>query len=141
MFNASARALWGRTFGTYMQVDDDEAFLLDGLDTPGRCVLRCDATACKPGRCFRGALLSFCLLALTQHALSLEAQKLAARKADSLVPQTLHRIQLCRPCRGTVPKMTPTSDEIKIAGNTLRTRNASTKPGDHSTIFHVAILQ
>jgi hypothetical protein len=33
------------TFGTYVQVDDDQAFTLDGLDSSGRSV-RCDANFC-----------------------------------------------------------------------------------------------
>ena len=50
LLNVSARnALGGGTFGSYVQVDDDEAFLLDGLDTSlGDGVLRCDATVCNP---------------------------------------------------------------------------------------------
>jgi hypothetical protein len=37
----------GGTFGTFVQVDDDQAFLLDGLDTVGtERTLRCDATYC-----------------------------------------------------------------------------------------------
>lgn len=50
LLNVSTRvALAGATFGTYVQVDDDEAFLLDGLDTSlGLGGLRCDATACNP---------------------------------------------------------------------------------------------
>jgi hypothetical protein len=37
----------GGTFGTFVQVDDDQAFLLDGLDTGGTTrTLRCDATYC-----------------------------------------------------------------------------------------------
>ncbi len=43
----------GGTFGSYVQVDDDEAFLLDGLDTAlgggaGNYGVRCDATVCNP---------------------------------------------------------------------------------------------
>ena len=48
----------GATFGTYVQVDDDEAFLLDGLDTSlGLGGLRCDATACNPAVYAPGPLL------------------------------------------------------------------------------------
>ncbi|HKW16219.1 MAG TPA: hypothetical protein VJO35_01800 [Terriglobales bacterium] len=36
----------GGTFGTYVQVDDDQAFLLDGLDTAIGGGLRCDSTFC-----------------------------------------------------------------------------------------------
>jgi hypothetical protein len=38
----------GATFGTYVQVDDDQSFLLDGLDTTLGSVLKCDSTACNP---------------------------------------------------------------------------------------------
>jgi hypothetical protein len=38
----------GATFGTYVQVDDDQSFLLDGLDTTLGSVLECDSTACNP---------------------------------------------------------------------------------------------
>jgi hypothetical protein len=50
LFNVSTRnPLQGGTFGNYVQVDDDEAFLLDGLDTSlGAGGLRCDATVCNP---------------------------------------------------------------------------------------------
>ena len=36
----------GGTFGTYVQVDDDQAFLLDGLDSTSGYGVRCDATFC-----------------------------------------------------------------------------------------------
>ncbi len=36
------------TFSSYVQVDDDQAFLLDGLDTVIGGGLRCDSTACNP---------------------------------------------------------------------------------------------
>ena len=50
LLNVSTRLpLAGGTFGSYVQVDDDEAFLLDGLDTSlGGASVRCDATACNP---------------------------------------------------------------------------------------------
>jgi hypothetical protein len=49
VFNVSTRAgVSGGTFGSYVQVDDDQAFLLDGLDTAVGQGLRCDATACSP---------------------------------------------------------------------------------------------
>ena len=50
LLNVSTRlALAGGTFGSYVQVDDDEAFLLDGLDTSlGGGGVRCDATVCNP---------------------------------------------------------------------------------------------
>jgi hypothetical protein len=50
LFNVSTRiALSGGTFGTLVQVDDDQAFLLDGLSTSlGGTGVRCDATVCNP---------------------------------------------------------------------------------------------
>jgi hypothetical protein len=54
VFNVSTRVnAGGGTFGSYVQVDDDEAFLLDGLDTTlggatGNFGVRCDATVCNP---------------------------------------------------------------------------------------------
>ena len=50
LLNVSTRlALAGGTFGSYVQVDDYEAFLLDGLDTSlGGASVRCDATVCNP---------------------------------------------------------------------------------------------
>ena len=49
IFNVSTRlGLSGGTFGSYVQVDDDQAFLLDGLDTSLGGGLRCDSTACSP---------------------------------------------------------------------------------------------
>ena len=50
VFNVSTRLpLKGRTFGSYVQVDDDEAFLLDGLDTSlGGASVRCDTSICNP---------------------------------------------------------------------------------------------
>ncbi len=54
LFNVSTRVnSGGGTFGSYVQVDDDESFLLDGLDTTlggggGNYGVRCDATACNP---------------------------------------------------------------------------------------------
>ena len=38
----------GGTFGTFVQVDDDQAFLLDGLDSGLGAGLRCDSTFCGP---------------------------------------------------------------------------------------------
>jgi hypothetical protein len=38
----------GAYFTNYVQVDDDQAFLLDGLDTSLGGGLRCDATVCNP---------------------------------------------------------------------------------------------
>ncbi len=48
VFNVTTRAsTTGGTFGTFVQVDDDQAFLLDGLDTVGtNRTLRCDASYC-----------------------------------------------------------------------------------------------
>lgn len=54
LFNMSKRVdAGGGTFGSYVQVDDDESFLLDGLDTSlggseGNYGVRCDATVCNP---------------------------------------------------------------------------------------------
>ncbi|MGA9797991.1 MAG: hypothetical protein WBQ68_03205 [Terriglobales bacterium] len=54
LFNVSTRInAGGGTFSSYVQVDDDQAFLLDGLDTTlgggaGSFGLRCDATICNP---------------------------------------------------------------------------------------------
>jgi hypothetical protein len=54
LFNVATRVgLSGGTFGNYVKVDDDQAFLLDGLDTSigaggGSHGLRCDATVCNP---------------------------------------------------------------------------------------------
>ena len=54
LFNVSTRInSGGGTFGSFVQVDDDEAFLLDGLDTSlgggaGNYGVRCDATVCNP---------------------------------------------------------------------------------------------
>ena len=50
LFNVATRvALSGGTFGTLVQVDDDQAFLLDGLSTTlGGSGVRCDATVCNP---------------------------------------------------------------------------------------------
>lgn len=49
LFNVATRsAPAGNYFGTYVQVDDDQAFLLDGLDTSLGYGLRCDSTVCSP---------------------------------------------------------------------------------------------
>jgi hypothetical protein len=49
VFNVSTRNGYsGGTFGTYVQVDDDQAFLLNGLDTGLGGGLRCDSTVCQP---------------------------------------------------------------------------------------------
>jgi hypothetical protein len=55
LFNVETRLSTGTTayFGSYVQVDDDQAFLLDGLDTSlgsgnGGVSVRCDATVCNP---------------------------------------------------------------------------------------------
>jgi hypothetical protein len=51
VFNVSARwPLKGGSFGSYVQVDDDQEFLLDGLDTGARAV------TCNPSYC--GAFIS-----------------------------------------------------------------------------------
>jgi hypothetical protein len=43
---ATRSAPTGNSFGTYVQVDDDQAFLLDGLDANLGYGIRCDATFC-----------------------------------------------------------------------------------------------
>ena len=49
LFNVATRLPYsGGTFGSYVQVDDDQAFLLDGLDTALGGGLRCDSTVCSP---------------------------------------------------------------------------------------------
>ncbi len=49
LINVAARAPFsGGTFGTYVQVDDDQAFLLDGLDYVLGAGVRCDSTFCGP---------------------------------------------------------------------------------------------
>ncbi len=49
IFNVSTRVgLNGGTFSNYVQVDDDESFLLDGLDTVVGGGTRCDVTVCNP---------------------------------------------------------------------------------------------
>jgi hypothetical protein len=49
VFNVATRNGYsGGTFGNYVQVDDDQAFLLDGLDTGLGGGLRCDSTVCEP---------------------------------------------------------------------------------------------
>jgi hypothetical protein len=54
LFNVTTRvAASGAYFSSYVQVDGDEAFLLDGLDTTlggsgGNYSVRCDATVCNP---------------------------------------------------------------------------------------------
>src|SRR5581483_6347610 len=49
IFNLSTRVgASGAYFSTLVQVDDDQAFLLDGLDTTLGGGLRCDATVCNP---------------------------------------------------------------------------------------------
>ena len=47
VFNVATRSpAAGNSFGSYVQVDDDQAFLLDGLDTNLGYGVRCDATFC-----------------------------------------------------------------------------------------------
>lgn len=45
---ATRQPVSGGTFGSLVQVDDDQAFLLDGLDTTLGGGLRCDRTVCAP---------------------------------------------------------------------------------------------
>jgi hypothetical protein len=69
LINVSSRvALPGGTFGTYVQVDDDEAFLLDGLDTTlGLVGLRCDATVCNPAIYAPGPFQGFSAVGWLKH--------------------------------------------------------------------------
>ncbi len=46
IYNVSTRASKTGTFGAYVQVDDDQGFLLDGLSTVLGYGVRCDATFC-----------------------------------------------------------------------------------------------
>jgi hypothetical protein len=47
IINVSTRvAAKGASFGSYVQIDDDQSFLLDGLDTSLGYGVRCDATFC-----------------------------------------------------------------------------------------------
>jgi hypothetical protein len=46
IYNVSTRASKTGTFGAYIQVDDDQGFLLDGLSTGLGYGVRCDATFC-----------------------------------------------------------------------------------------------
>ena len=47
VFNVAARSpATGNSFGSYVQVDDDQAFLLDGLDANLGYGVRCDASFC-----------------------------------------------------------------------------------------------
>lgn len=49
VYNISTRlAVSSGTFGSYVQIDDDQAFLLDGLDTSLGGGLRCDSAFCAP---------------------------------------------------------------------------------------------
>src|SRR5438067_888650 len=79
LFNVSTRvAFAGGTFGSYVQVDDDEAFLLDGLDTglggagTNRGV-RCDATVCNPVIYAPGPFAGFAAVGWLKH-LNLDLQ-------------------------------------------------------------------
>jgi len=69
LINVSSRvAVPGGTFGTYVQVDDDEAFLLDGLDTTlGLVGLRCDATICNPAIYAPGPFEGFSAVGWLKH--------------------------------------------------------------------------
>jgi hypothetical protein len=65
LFNVSTRInARGGTFGSYVQVDDDESFLLDGLTTTlgggnGNFGIRCDATVCNPAIYAPGSFRTF----------------------------------------------------------------------------------
>ncbi len=69
LFNVSTRVpLAGGTFGSYVQVDDDESFLLDGLDTSlGLGGVRCDATVCNPAISAPGPFRGFSAVGWLKH--------------------------------------------------------------------------
>jgi hypothetical protein len=73
LFNVSTRvAFSGGTFGSYVQVDNDQAFLLDGLDTTlgaagGNYGVRCDATACNPVIYAPGPFATFSAVGWLKH--------------------------------------------------------------------------
>jgi hypothetical protein len=49
LFNVATRLPFsGGTFSSFVQVDDDQAFLLDGLDYVLGAGVRCDTTVCNP---------------------------------------------------------------------------------------------
>ena len=56
IYNVSTRTGKPGTFGTYVQVDDDQAFLLDGLSTGMGYGVRCDATYLRKLRNGSGAV-------------------------------------------------------------------------------------
>lgn len=59
--------LSGGTFGSFVQVDDDQAFLLDGLDTVIGGGLRCDSTACNPAVYAPGPFNTFSAVGWLKH--------------------------------------------------------------------------
>ena len=68
IFNLETRVpLSGGTFSTYVQVDDDQAFLLDGLDTAIGGGLRCDSTICNPAVFAPGPFNTFSAVGWLKH--------------------------------------------------------------------------
>jgi hypothetical protein len=60
LFNVVTRVpVPGASFGSYVQVDDDESFLLDGLDTALGGALRCDPAGCNPAVYAPGSFRTF----------------------------------------------------------------------------------
>ena len=57
----------GGTFGSFVQVDDDQAFLLDGLDSVLGGGLRCDSTACNPAVYAPGPFNTFSAVGWLKH--------------------------------------------------------------------------
>ena len=68
LVNVSTRLPFSNgTFGTFVQVDDDQAFLLDGLDTALGGGLRCDSTACNPAVYAPGPFNTFSAVGWLKH--------------------------------------------------------------------------
>ncbi|HEY4053529.1 MAG TPA: hypothetical protein VGL74_07300 [Terriglobales bacterium] len=68
IFNVSARVpISGATFSTYVQVDDDQSFLLDGLDTTLGSALQCNSTACNPAVYAPGPFNTFSAVGWLKH--------------------------------------------------------------------------
>jgi hypothetical protein len=57
----------GGTFGSFVQVDDDQSFLLDGLDTAIGGGLRCDSTVCSPAVYAPGPFNTFSAVGWLKH--------------------------------------------------------------------------
>jgi len=68
LFNVETRLpLAGGTFSSYVQIDDDQAFLLDGLDTVIGGGLRCDSTVCNPAVYAPGPFNTFSAVGWLKH--------------------------------------------------------------------------